>query len=116
MNVYDFDKTIYDGDSTVNFYRYCLRKKPSVLKHLPKQICAFFKYILKIYDKTQMKEVFYGFLQDLDDVDSLLDIYWEENMKKIKAWYKETKRDDDVIISASPEFLLKFRAKHLVLK
>lgn len=23
MNVYDFDKTIYDGDSTIDFYFYC---------------------------------------------------------------------------------------------
>lgn len=29
MNVYDFDETIYDGDSTVDFYKYCLRR-PSV--------------------------------------------------------------------------------------
>ena len=25
MNVYDFDQTIYHGDSTVDFYLYCVR-------------------------------------------------------------------------------------------
>ena len=36
MNVYDFDGTIYDGDSSVDFWLYSIRKKPSVfLKCLP---------------------------------------------------------------------------------
>ena len=26
VNLYDFDKTIYYGDSSVNFYKYCLKK------------------------------------------------------------------------------------------
>ena len=26
MNVYDFDKTIYDGDSTLDFYLFSLKK------------------------------------------------------------------------------------------
>lgn len=26
MNVYDFDGTVYAGDSTVDFYFFCLRK------------------------------------------------------------------------------------------
>ena len=26
MNVYDFDRTIYDGDSTIDFYLYSIKK------------------------------------------------------------------------------------------
>ena len=37
MNVYDFDGTIYDGDSTVDFFLHALKRNPSVLLHLPKQ-------------------------------------------------------------------------------
>ena len=28
--VYDFDNTIYDGDSSVDFFLFCLRKKISL--------------------------------------------------------------------------------------
>ena len=28
IDVYDFDGTIYDGDSTVDFVRFCLRRHP----------------------------------------------------------------------------------------
>lgn len=27
FNVYDFDHTIYDGDCTVDFYLFCMKKK-----------------------------------------------------------------------------------------
>ncbi len=113
MNVYDFDKTIYHGDSTVNFYKYCILKKPSILKYLPKQLWAFFLYFVQIYDKTTMKEKFYVFLQGIDNIDALIEAFWEKNMKKIKSFYKEQKRNDDVIISASPEFLLFFPCEKL---
>ena len=32
INGYDFDETIYDGDSSVDFYFFCLRKNKKVLK------------------------------------------------------------------------------------
>lgn len=116
MNVYDFDKTIYDGDSTVNFYKFCIRKRPSILKYLPMQLWAFFMYFIKVYDKTTMKQNFYRFLQGIDDVDLLLEKFWEKNMPKIKPWYIEQKRHDDVIISASPEFLLEIPCNILKVK
>ena len=31
MNVYDFDGTIYDGDSTVDFLIYMYRKHPGLM-------------------------------------------------------------------------------------
>ena len=44
MNVYDFDKTIYDGDSTIDFYFYCLKKHPKIILCLPIQLYAAVKY------------------------------------------------------------------------
>lgn len=32
MNVYDFDKTIYAGDSTIDFYLFCLKRQPAILQ------------------------------------------------------------------------------------
>ena len=44
MNVYDFDGTIYDGDSTIDFFFYSLKKKPSLICYLPKQATGFLLY------------------------------------------------------------------------
>ena len=35
MNIYDFDETIYDSDSTKDFYFYCLKKYPKILLSVP---------------------------------------------------------------------------------
>ena len=35
IDVYDFDGTIYDGDSTVDLVKFCIRRHPSLLSGLP---------------------------------------------------------------------------------
>lgn len=106
MNVYDFDKTIYNGDSTIDFYLYCIKKHPKIIFCLPRQIYGAIRYMLKIIDKTKFKEEFYCFLSRLNNIDLLVSSFWDVNQNKLKKWYKEIKKDDDLIISASPEFLL----------
>ena len=113
INAYDFDKTIYDGDSTVDFYIYCLKRKKSIIFLLPIQVFAMVLYILKIKDKEYFKEKFFIFLKKIPDVDLYVRDFWKKNIKKIKKWYLDQKEQTDVIISASPEFLLKPLKKKL---
>lgn len=107
MNVYDFDQTIYHGDSTVDFYFYCMRHKPLMLRSVPGTGVAFALYQAKIWNKTQFKQQMYRFLTALGDTEQVVHAFWESHIGNIKTWYIEkTQREDDVIISASPEFLL----------
>ena len=106
MNVYDFDKTIYRGDSSVDFYLFSLRRHPSLAALWPKQTAAFFRYQSGKCDKTAMKQVFFSFVEKIPDIDAEVAMFWDKNQKKIYPWYLEVKRNDDVIVSASPEFLL----------
>lgn len=107
MNVYDFDKTIYDGDSTADFYLYSLKKHPKILLLVPSVIFAVIKYyVFKKGNKTQMKEIIYKFLKHCN-IPKDTDDFWSKHIHKIKGWYIAQQKDDDVIISASPEFLLK---------
>ena len=48
MNVYDFDQTIYHGDSTVDFYLYCVRHRPLMIYSWPGTAAAFVLYQAKI--------------------------------------------------------------------
>ena len=105
MNVYDFDGTVYDGDSSVDFYFFALKKKPSLIRFIPKQLYGFVLYKFKKIDKTALKERFFSFLSGID-AEKLLGEFWDKNEKKIFDYYLKQKRDDDIIISASPEFLL----------
>lgn len=108
MNCYDFDKTIYDGDSSTNFYLFCLCRHKKILRHLPAQFCAFFRhYVLNSITKTQMKEVFYRYFADIPDLDAEINLFWQKNRGKVKQFYIDEQQDSDVIISASPTFFLK---------
>ena len=104
MNVYDFDKTIYPVDSTAQFYKWCLRRYPACRRTLGWTAWAFFCLCLKLGTKTQCKEIFYRFLRYVPAEAPLL--FWQEHIRNINAWYLEQRRPDDLIISASPEFLL----------
>lgn len=107
MNVYDFDKTIYKKDSTIEFYKYCLKSKKCVLWAVPRQLWGMGMFILGLYDRNKFKESFFSFLQYLSDVKLLTEQFWEIEHVNIKEWYIEKRKYDDVIISASPSFLLK---------
>ena len=107
MNVYDFDNTIYDGDSTAGFYKFCLKRHKKIILLSPCLLCSFVKYyVFKIGSKTQFKESMYKFLRYCD-IDKDVKDFWEQNIHNFKDFYLKQKAYDDVIISASPEFLLK---------
>lgn len=107
MNVYDFDKTVYYGDSTRDFYFFCLKRHLNILFYLPYQAFWAVPFALKIIRKTVFKEKFYVFFRGIKDIDSEVAEFWKNNEKYLKKWYLEQKKESDIIISASPEFLLR---------
>ncbi len=105
MNVYDFDGTIYNGDSSVRFYLFALRRHPALVRFFPMQLFGICGYLRKKFGKTKMKECFFSFLQGVD-AERLAEEFWEQNYAGIQQWYLDRKEPEDVVISASPEFLL----------
>ncbi len=106
MRIFDFDGTIYDGDSTVDFYRFALRHKPAVWRALPTQVGAAVLYATKRVDLEGFKERFYSFLGKIPDLDALLVRFWDAHRHKLKPEVVSLVRPGDVIASASPAFLL----------
>lgn len=116
MNVFDFDRTIYFGDSTLDFYCFCLKRDLKLLVYLPKQILGIILYKSGKIEKTQMKERFFIFLEGIRNIDELVGDFWLIHRTKIEQWYLNIHRDDDLVISASPEFLLEPICKELNIK
>lgn len=106
MNVYDFDNTIYDGDSSLEFYLYCIRKKPWLLFCFPFQVIGFCLFKFGVIRKVCFKEIFFCFLRFINSPEKLVISFWNENICKIKKWYKERQKNNDVVVSASPAFLI----------
>jgi len=116
MNAYDFDNTIYAGDSTRDFYFYCIKKRPRSLVHLIKMAGIGLRYIIGKTAKTELKQRFFFFLRDVSDIDVALKDFWDAHIGNIYEWYIKARQPDDVIISASPEFLLRPACERLGIK
>ena len=107
MNVFDFDGTIYAGDSSVDFWLFCLKKQPRLLRFFPKQMLGAALYALGRISKEEFKSRYFSFCAGISDIDSFVRAFWDKNGSKIRPWYKKLQKDDDCVISASPDFLLK---------
>jgi phosphoserine phosphatase len=63
--------------------------------------------------KDRFQAVLYKFLRRIPDIDDAVADFWKGHRRNVQRWYMDQKRDDDVIISASPDFLLKPVAEEL---
>jgi phosphoserine phosphatase/putative flippase GtrA len=105
MNVYDFDHTIYQGDSSLDFFFFVLRRKPYLAVLAPVQIGGILLYLFRRISKEAMKTYFFLFVRFIP-VETIAEEFWKRHTRKIARWYREQRNGGDVIISASPEFLL----------
>ena len=117
FTVYDFNGTIYDGDSTFDFIKFLLKKDKSIILHIPKMGIYFIKYKMKLINKETMKECFFEIFNRFENMDNLVNEFWTANQNKLKSFFTEKKtHENDIIASASPEFLLEPIAKYYKVK
>ena len=110
MRVFDFDNTIYDGESGFDIFMYFMKLDKSLLKVMPNFMELFIKYKMRRVTIQEVLDDYGLFLKEycikfeniLDDFER----FWDKNEKKIKQLYYEIRQPDDVIISACPECLL----------
>lgn len=109
MNIYDFDHTIYDGDSSHDFCTYALRRHPGLCRYLPLALAGLFRYAVLGANRNATKEGSWSILRGLTDEqrDELTVDFWETHRHKMCPWFMAQKKPGDVIISASPAFYLK---------
>lgn len=108
MNVYDFDKTIFYPDSMLQFARFCIRRYPRLIfTYLPKLMRALIRTSVGKEKEVALHTVLNSIVRYLDDPDKDVADYWRKHEHNISEWYLAQKKPDDLIISASPEYLLK---------
>ncbi len=110
MNVYDFDNTIYDGETLVDFILYFVKRDPKIWRYIPKLLYIAFKDKFHLFTVDKAITEYAGFLEgyytQLGDLDSDVKRFWDKNQYKIKPWYAKVQRDDDIIVSGTTDFLL----------
>ncbi len=117
MNVYDFDNTIYNGESSLDFFVYCIKQNPKQLKFFPAVIYTLIKYKLCIITREELlktgERCALGFIKNVKNIDTISKEFWDKHEHKIKSFYYTYRRPDDCIVSASPSFLLDEITKRL---
>ena len=119
IDVYDFDGTIYDGDSTFDYVKFCIRRHPRMLLSLPRIAAAGLSLAMKKTGLTQFKSALFGVMTRYMDLETEAKAFWQDEKTKAKlgAWFMKTPRDLPIVIaSASPEFELCHAAKILGVK
>ena len=110
MNVYDFDNTIYNGESAFDFFIFCLRKKPVLLKVLFPILYDAAKYKLCKMTDEQFRDrgAYYteSFFYLFPDIQGLVKEFWDKHQHKIKPFYSKNQKDDDVIVTANVNILV----------
>lgn len=121
LSIYDFDGTIYNGDSAIDFWFFILSEKPLQALLVPYQLFVLFLHSIKIFTIEKVKETFFLFIKKLEikDLEILVEEFWKNNINKINSWFYDRCSEEKeslhkiVCISASPDFLLDYIAEKI---
>ncbi len=106
MNGYDFDKTILKGNSVRKFAGYCFLRLPYLWLLLPEVLLALLLYGVKIIKKEGFLRMLEFFVIFVPCRQKFVKRFWDKNFKCIKQWYLDVKQPTDLVISASPAYLI----------
>lgn len=111
MNVYDFDNTIYDGESGVDLFKYFLKKDPGLMLKIPWALSVLYDYkylrlpVEEVINHISTRVEEYG-QKKVGDLRELARDFWDGHSYKLKLYYFKQRTEDDVIISACLDFIL----------
>ena len=114
MNVYDFDGTIFYSDCSIGFALWCMKRKPKLwVTWAPRMVKTLVLYRQGKVKNYRLQREMFSYLTQIDDFDEQIEKYWDKYESRISEWYLAQKRDDDLIISASPACIIGPIAKRL---
>ena len=109
MKVFDFDNTIYKGESSVDFAFYMIRHNKRIIRYIPTILFSLVGYKLCLLKKDKLESIindfFAGVLDGETSPESFVKAFWEINADKLNPEMLRLIAPDDIIISASPIFL-----------
>ena len=120
VNVFDFDNTIYDGETLVDFILYYVKRDIKIWKYLPKLIVIAIKDGLHLFTVEEAIKAYASFLEgyyvNAGDVTENVVDFWNKNEKKIKPWYETVRQESDIIVSGTTDFILDEIMKRMNIK
>ena len=111
VKVFDFDNTIYKGESSVDFSFYMIRHNRKILRYVPTILFSLAGYKLCLLSRQQLESIINDFiagvLEDTAFLSAFVKSFWEKHACKLNENILRLIAPEDVIISASPVFLIR---------
>ncbi len=110
MNVYDFDNTIYDGESILDFFYFYFKKEKGIIQYVPLIGYTLILYKLnllpleKLYELASKLSIVIS--QNKEKARKLAEEFWCIHERKLKPQFLEKIKSEDIIITASPSILI----------
>lgn len=107
MNVYDFDDTILEGDTEVYFFKYINDKlllKRFKLKKFNKLLAD--RVISEEVYRANTNKIYKMIALYVKKLESVIEEFWDEHEHFVKPLYNKIRKDDDIITTATPSFLV----------
>ena len=110
IKVFDFDNTIYHGESSVDFAFFMIKHNKRILLFLPSLFwnTVMYKFCLASKEKLEMRvnDAIRVIVRDKEQLLTLADRFWEKYYRKLDKRILRRIDPDDLIITAGPFFLI----------
>ena len=110
MQIFDFDNTLYHGESAVDFALFMIKRNKRIIKWLPTIFYNLFKYKLCLVKMDEMERLVNNFLCDVirnkKEVMEMTELFWKTHRKRLDERIVRRIRSGDMIITAGPSFLI----------
>ena len=110
MKAFDFDNTLYRGESSLDFSLYMIRTHKKILLYLPVIMANTISYKLCLVDREKLGESINRYMKliirDKREIRRLVKKFWRTHAYRLDGGMLKRVGPDDVIITAGPDFLL----------
>lgn len=110
MKVFDFDNTLYNGESAIDFVLYLIKGNKKILLWLPRIGIGLLKYKMCLVGKDAIESQLNAFLKfvatDGRDLKETVADFWSKYEKNLKPELCKLVEKGDAIITGSPWFLI----------
>ena len=104
----------------VDFILYYVKTDYKIWKYVPNLLWICSKDYFHLFTVEDAVGAYAGFLEGyytkVDTIEEDVIKFWDKNKHKIKPWYNDVRRDDDIIVSGTTDFLLDEIMKRMGIK
>lgn len=110
MRVFDFDNTLFKGESVFSFAIFVMKKKKSLIRYIPGCVRILFLYKRRKMDiesfTKKLEKYTTIFLENREFIESLVEEFWILHIERLYPHMLKLVHKEDIIITSSPDFLI----------